>query len=48
MTTTIRVDHREGDRFEINIGAHQLAVASHCTIHNTLEQPPAVNIDLAA
>ena len=25
-----------------------LAVASHCTVHNTLEQPPAVRIDLAA
>lgn len=25
-----------------------LAVASHCTVHNTLEQPPQVTIDLAA
>jgi uncharacterized OsmC-like protein len=25
-----------------------LAVASHCTVHNTLEDPPAVSIDLAA
>lgn len=24
-----------------------LAVASHCTVHNTLEQPPAVEITLA-
>jgi uncharacterized OsmC-like protein len=24
-----------------------LAVASHCTVHNTLEDPPAVSIDLA-
>ena len=24
-----------------------LAVASHCTVHNTLEQPPAVAIELA-
>ncbi len=25
-----------------------LAVASHCTVHNSLEQPPAVSIGLAA
>ncbi len=25
-----------------------LAVASHCTVHNTLEQPPAVTVQLAA
>lgn len=25
-----------------------LAVASHCTVHNSLEQPPAVSIELAA
>ena len=25
-----------------------LAVASHCTVHNTLEQPPKVTIELAA
>jgi len=25
-----------------------LAVASHCTVHNTLEQPPEVSIELAA
>ena len=25
-----------------------LAVASHCTVHNTLEQPPEVHIGLAA
>lgn len=25
-----------------------LAVARHCTVHNTLEQPPEVRIDLAA
>jgi len=24
-----------------------LAVASHCTVHNSLEQPPNVNIELA-
>lgn len=24
-----------------------LAVASHCTVHNTLEDPPAVDIDIA-
>jgi uncharacterized OsmC-like protein len=25
-----------------------LAVASHCTVHNTLDDPPAVSIDLAS
>ena len=25
-----------------------LAVAKHCTVHNTLEQPPEVSIELAA
>jgi len=25
-----------------------LAVASHCTVHNSLEQPPEVSIELAA
>ncbi|WP_046776705.1 OsmC family protein [Streptomyces yangpuensis] len=25
-----------------------LAVASHCTVHNTLQQPPDVDIDLAS
>lgn len=25
-----------------------LAVASHCTIHNTLQQPPDVTVDLAS
>ncbi len=24
-----------------------LAVASHCTVHNTLRQPPAVKIELS-
>jgi putative redox protein len=24
-----------------------LAVASHCTVHNTLRQPPAVSIELS-
>lgn len=30
-----------------NRRAALLAVASHCTVHNTLEQPPAVEITLA-
>lgn len=43
---TVSIDVPEGVPDERR--AALLAVASHCTVHNTLDDPPKVSIDLAA
>lgn len=42
VTLTVPEGVPEGRR------AALLAVASHCTVHNSLEQPPSVTVELAA